>query len=46
MYFILFIQEYKKRMKIRKKVQEYPNKPLEDEFMDILYNNSEAIERL
>jgi hypothetical protein len=30
-------------MKIRKKVQEYPNKPLKDAFMNKFYNKSEAI---
>jgi hypothetical protein len=34
-----------KKMKIRKEVQEYPNKPLEDAFMDKLYNKSKAIGR-
>jgi hypothetical protein len=34
----------KKVMKIRPEVQEYPNKPLEEAFMDKLYYTSEAIE--
>jgi hypothetical protein len=41
----VYSKEYnnKKIMKVRKEVQEYPNKPLEDAFMDKLYDKSKAI---
>ena len=31
-------KEYGNKMKVRKEVQEYPNKPLEESFMDKLYD--------
>ena len=43
MYFITSIPKIlmsKKKMKIRKEDQEYPNKPLDDAFMDRLYDKS------
>ena len=36
----------KKIMKVRDEIQEYPNKPLEDAFMDKLSDTSEAIDGL
>jgi len=44
----IYSKEYKgkrgkKIMKVRDEVQEYPNKPLEDAFMDKLYDKSETI---
>jgi hypothetical protein len=32
----IYSKEYGKKMKVRKEVQEYPNKPLEEAFMDKL----------
>ena len=40
----IYSKEYgNKKMKVRKEVQEYPNKPLEDAFIDKLSDTSEAI---
>ena len=39
----IYSKEYGKKMKVRDEIQEYPNKPLEEAFMDKLYNNSEVI---
>src|SRR4051812_47505883 len=33
----IYSKEYGKRMKVRKEIQEYPNKPLEDALMDKIY---------
>ena len=41
----IYSKEYgKKKMKVRNEIQEYPNKPLEDAFMDKLYDKSKAID--
>ena len=40
----IYSKEYGKKMKGRKEVQEYPNKPLEDAFMGKLYDKSKAID--
>jgi|GEM_PF-2540023 len=40
----IYSKEYGKKMKVRKEVQEYPNKPLEEAFMDKLNDAHEAIE--
>ena len=40
----IYSKEYGKKMKVRKEVQEYPNKPLEDAFMGKLYDKSKAID--
>jgi hypothetical protein len=34
LYHHIYSKEYKKRVKVRKEVQEYPKKPLEEEFKD------------
>ena len=41
--FHIYSKEYEKKMKERKEVQEYPNKPLEETFMDKLSDTNEAI---
>jgi len=41
----IYSKEYdKKRMKVRKEIQEYPNKPLEGAFMDKLKDDDDSIE--
>jgi hypothetical protein len=37
----IYSKDYGKRMKVRKEVQEYPNKPLEEVFMDKLKDDNE-----
>ena len=44
--FNIYSKEYWKKMKVRKEVQEYPNKPLEEALMGKLYDTSEAIGEL
>jgi DNA modification methylase len=39
--FIIYSKENGKKMKVRKEIQEYPNKPLEDAFMDKLKDDNE-----
>ena len=40
----IYSKEYEnKKMKVRKEVQEYSNKPLKDAFMDKLYDTDKAI---
>ena len=40
----IYSKEYGNKMKVRKEVQEYPNKPLEEAFMDKLSDPNEAID--
>jgi hypothetical protein len=35
-FYHIYSKEYGKKMKVRKEVQEYPNKPLDNAFMDKL----------
>ena len=42
----IYSKEYGNKMKVRKEVQEYPNKPLEEALMGKLYDTSEAIGEL
>ena len=39
----VYSKEYGKRMKVRKEIQEHPNKPPEGAFTNKLYNKSEAV---
>jgi hypothetical protein len=39
-----FFEKNLKKLKVRKEVQEYPNKPLEEAFRDKLYDKSEVID--
>ena len=39
----IYSKEYGKRMKVRKEIKEYPNKPLNDAFMDKLYDTDKVI---
>jgi len=39
----IYSKEYGKRMKVRNEIQEYPNKPLEEAFMDKLNDTDEVI---
>jgi len=39
----IYSKEYGNKMKVRKEVQEYPNKPLEEALMGKLCDTSEAI---
>ena len=39
----IYSKEYGNKMKVRKEVQEYPNKSLEDAFMDKLCDKSKVI---
>jgi len=43
--FNIYSKEYSKKMKVRKEIQEYPNKSLEYAVMDKSYNKSKAIGR-
>jgi len=42
----IYSKEYGNKMNVRKEVQEYPNKPLEEALMGKLYDTSEAIGEL
>jgi hypothetical protein len=37
----IYSKEYGKEMKVRKEVQEYPNKPLKEAFMDKLKDDND-----
>ena len=43
-FYHIYSKDYGKKMKVRKEVQEYPNKPLEDAFMGKFYDKSKAID--
>jgi hypothetical protein len=41
----VYSKEYGKKMKVRKEIQEYPNKPLEDVLMEKIKDDNDTIDK-